>query len=269
MVRTVLTIAGSDPSGGAGIEADIKVITAHRQYAMSVITALTAQNTCGVSGVLETPASFVASQLSCVLSDIPPDAVKIGMTANAEIICAIGEKLRAYAVPRVVLDPLMISTSGRQLLAPDAVSTLCSELFPLATLVTPNIPEAETLVGRTLQNAADRERAAAEIEAKYGCAVLLKGGHAAEGADDLLCQNGKISWFCGTRIATKHTHGTGCTLSSAIACGLADGLPLTEAIRRAKQYLTGALAAGLVLGHGNGPLPHWYNIAPVPFPDEK
>ena len=260
MVKTVLTIAGSDPSGGAGIEADIKVITVYRQYAMSVLTALTAQNTRGVSDVLEVPAAFVASQLDCVLSDIPPDAVKIGMTANSEIIRAIAGKLREYKIRTVVLDPLMVSTSGRSLLAQTAVSTLCKELFPLATLITPNLPEAEALTGRRLTTEADCETAAMELEAAYGCAVLVKGGHASAGANDLLCESGKIVWFYGERVENQNTHGTGCTLSSAIACELADGLCLPDAVHRAKAYLTGALKAGLDLGHGNGPLNHFYRL---------
>ena len=258
MVKTVLTIAGSDPSGGAGIQADIKVITVHRQYAMSVVTALTAQNTCGVFDVLETPAAVVEAQLDCVLNDIPPDAVKIGLTGGRENIRVIAKKLREYEARSIVLDPLMVSSSGRRLLPRAAVVTLQEELFPLAALITPNLPEAEALTGRTLSNPAEREAAAAALEAAYGCAVLIKGGHAAQAADDVLCADGTYTWFRAARIDNPNTHGTGCTLSSAIACALADGLPLPDAVRRAKAYLTGALEARLSLGHGNGPLMHFY-----------
>ena len=264
MDKTVLTIAGSDPSGGAGIEADIKVITVHRQYAMSVITALTAQNTRGVFDILETPASFVSAQLDCVLSDIPPDAVKIGMTANRDIIHVIAKKLREYGTHNIVLDPLMVSTSGRRLLPRAAIATLCDELFPISTLITPNLPEAGVLTGRELKNAADYESAAEQLAVEYGCAVLIKGGHAESGADDVLYENGTVTWFHEERLNVRNTHGTGCTLSSAIASALADGLPLPDAVRRAKAYLTGALAAGLDLGQGNGPLAHFYRLSPNP-----
>lgn len=256
----LLSIAGSDPCGGAGIQADIKTITAHGMYAMSVITALTAQNTTGVYGIEAVPASFVARQLDCVFTDIHPDAVKIGMLGSAETIAAVSERLRFYKAERIVLDPVMISTSGRRLLEQDAAHTLVQELIPLAAVITPNLPEAEVLSGMPVRSEADMLVAAKKMADTFGTAVLLKGGHLEDAANDLLFQEGCPTWYRGKRIDNSNTHGTGCTLSSAIACGLAGGLPLSDSIAAAKQYLTEALAAGLNLGKGNGPLNHCCRI---------
>lgn len=257
-MKTVLTIAGSDCGGGAGIQADIKTIAAHHLYAMSVITALTAQNTTGVYGVQEVSPDFVAKQLDCVFSDIPPDGVKIGMVSSDETIGVIAAKLRQYGAKNVVIDPVMASTSGTSLLAAAGRRALWEELLPLATLVTPNLQEAQVLSGLPVETEADMLRAAREISRHCGGAVLVKGGHLAGDAADLLYQEGEVVWFRTRRISTSNTHGTGCTLSSAIACGLAAGCSLDESVRCAKDYLTGALSAGLNLGHGPGPLDHMY-----------
>ncbi len=255
-LKTALTIAGSDPSGGAGIQADIKTMTVHGVYAMSVVTALTAQNTTGVTSVLEVPPAFLKAQLDAVFTDIPPDAVKIGMVAARPLIDTIADALAAYPVKHLVIDPVMLSTSGTRLLADDAMETLTTRLFPHATLVTPNIPEAEVLSGRRIQTPADMERAAQTICKTYGCAVLVKGGHARTAADDYLYSPTGGTWFHGMRIDNSNTHGTGCTLSSAITANLALGHPLETSIACAKAYLTRALAANLNLGHGSGPLNH-------------
>ncbi len=254
-MRTVLTIAGSDSSGGAGIQADIKTLTAHGVYAMSAITALTAQNTQGVRDVLEVPPAFLKAQLDAVLTDIPPDAIKVGMVASQALIETIADVVSSVARPLVV-DPVMIATSGARLLADDAVSALQTRLLPCATLATPNIPEAEVLWGESIRTPADMERAAAAISKAYGCAVLVKGGHSLADANDYLYSPTHARWFYGTRIDNPNTHGTGCTLSSAIAANLALGHPLNEAVTRAKDYLSRALAANLNLGHGSGPLNH-------------
>lgn len=258
-MRAVLSIAGSDSSGGAGIQADIKTITAHRLFAETVITALTAQNTLGVTGVLEATPEFVRLQIDTVFEDIRPDAVKVGMVSSAAIIRAIAEGLRAHEVGRVVVDPVMVSTSGSRLLADDALDALKRELLPLASVVTPNIPEAEILADGRIEGEADMADAARAIAAACGSAVLVKGGHGTAGANDLLVTpDGSELWLRGERIDTKNTHGTGCTLSSAIACGLAQGLPVEEAVRRAKRYVTGAIAHDVHLGRGNGPLNHMW-----------
>lgn len=260
MIKKVLTIAGSDSSGGAGIQADIKTITAHKMYAMSAITALTAQNTTGVSSIFEVKPDFVGAQLDSIFTDIFPDSVKIGMVSSAEIIGVIAEKLLEYSAKNIVVDPVMVATSGSALMKNDAVNALCQKLFPLATLITPNIPEAEVLSGMDIKNENDMIKAAEKISKDFAGAILIKGGHLVNDATDLLYQNGKPEWFSSKRIANPNTHGTGCTLSSATACGLADGLSLAESIKSAKTYLTGALKAQLDLGHGSGPLEHTYNI---------
>ena len=254
----VLTIAGSDSSGGAGIQADIKTIAAHDMYAMSVITALTAQNTTGVYGIFETTADFTKMQIDAVFTDIAPDAVKIGMVSNAEIIKVIAERLRYYNAKNIVVDPVMVSTSGGKLMMDGAAETLTNELFPLAAVVTPNLRESEALCGFSISNRDEMIRAADMIGSRYGCAVLIKGGHASGGASDLLYSGGENHWFEGVRIDNPNTHGTGCTLSSAIACRLAEGRSLEEAIRLAKEYLTGAISVMLDLGAGSGPLDHGY-----------
>ena len=257
---TVLTIAGSDSSGGAGIQADIKTMTAHGVYAMSAITALTAQNTTGVQDILEAPPAFLAEQLDCVFTDIPPDAVKIGMVSSAALIRVIGEKLRQYGAKNIVVDPVMVSTSGSRLISEEAVDTLKSELFPLAAVITPNIPEAEVLTGFKIRTPEDMEKAARQIGETFHCAVLCKGGHQVNSANDYLWQEKGGRWFLGKRIDNPNTHGTGCTLSSAIASNLAKGVPLEQAVEQAKDYLSGALAAMLDLGKGSGPLNHMFAL---------
>ena len=260
MIKKVLTIAGSDCSGGAGIQADIKTITAHKMYAMSAITALTAQNTMGVFGIFETSPEFVAHQLKCIFEDIRPDAVKLGMVTNREIIEVISDALVKYNAENIVVDPVMASTSGGRLLVDGAAETLKSRLFPLATVITPNIPEAEALTGISITKPQDMISAARALADAAPCAVLIKGGHLAGNADDLLYFNGKAEWFSATRIDTENTHGTGCTLSSAIACNLAAGHSLGDSVRSAKDYITGALRAGLNIGRGGGPLDHTYAL---------
>ena len=261
MIGKVLTIAGSDCSGGAGIQADIKTITMHGQYAMSVITSLTAQNTVGVSGIFDVPAEFVGQQLDAVFTDIFPDAIKIGMVSGVEIIRTIAKKLREYSPKNIVADPVMISTSGHDLLRPEAENTLYRELLPLAALITPNIPEAERLSGISVKNPEDMKKAAVNLAEKLNTAVLVKGGHLDGKAIDILCEpDGKLTSYESERISTVNTHGTGCTLSSAIASNLAAGKNLTESIGSAKEYLGNALKAGLNLGSGSGPVNHFYKI---------
>ena len=255
-MKTALTIAGSDCSGGAGIQADIKTMTMNGVYAMSAITALTAQNTTGVRAILESTPEFLAQQIDAVFEDIRPDAVKIGMVASTELIRVIADRLRYYHATNIVVDPVMAATSGSALMKTDAVQTLISELLPLATVVTPNIPEAQVLSGLTIETRSDMETAAKKISGSHGCAVLLKGGHSISDANDLLYDEGEFTWFEGKRIDNPNTHGTGCTLSSAIASNLAKGFSLTESVRRAKDYISGALAAMLNLGQGSGPMDH-------------
>ncbi|MEG1917610.1 MAG: bifunctional hydroxymethylpyrimidine kinase/phosphomethylpyrimidine kinase [Oscillospiraceae bacterium] len=257
-MKTVLTIAGSDCSGGAGIQADIKTITAHKLYAMSAITALTAQNTTGVFGIQETTPDFLANQLDCIFTDIYPDAVKIGMVSNAKLIEVIADKLVQYGAKNIVVDPVMVATSGSKLLCEEAIHTLMTRLLPLGTVITPNIPETEALCGFAVHTPEDMERAGRAIAQKLPCAVLVKGGHLVNDAIDLLVEGGTLRWYQAERIVTDNTHGTGCTLSSAIACNLAVGKTLDESIQNAKSYLTGALRAGLNLGRGSGPLEHTY-----------
>ena len=259
-MKTALTIAGSDSSGGAGIQADIKTMTAHGVYAMSAVTALTAQNTTGVTDILESTPEFLAEQLDCVFTDIFPDAVKTGMVSSTALIEVIAAKLRQYGAKNIVVDPVMVATSGSRLISEDAVGALCEHLLPLATVLTPNIPEAELLSGMEIKDAGGMERAARAISERYGCAVLCKGGHQINDADDLLWRNGAGRWFRGKRIATSNTHGTGCTLSSAIASELAKGLDLDGAVERAKAYISGALSTMLDLGHGSGPMDHMFDL---------
>lgn len=260
MMKKVLTIAGSDCSGGAGIQADIKTIASHKLYGMSVITALTAQNTTGVYGVLEASPEFVAQQIDCIFSDIRPDAVKIGMVSNSAIIELIVEKLLEHKATNIVVDPVMISTSGSRLLSNGAMDALINKLLPMATVITPNIPEAEDLCGLKITTEDDMTKAAAIISKMLKGGILIKGGHLKSTANDLLYIDGKYTWFNGIRIENPNTHGTGCTLSSAIACNLAKGLDLEKSIENAKIYVTGALKANLNLGKGSGPLNHTYNI---------
>ena len=295
-MKTALTIAGSDCSGGAGIQADLKTMTAYGVYGMSVITALTAQNTLGVTQNNLINADVVSAQLVSVLSDITPDAIKIGMLGNGQIAAAVAEilqeffspstqapsSLRAHenAIPNssnpshantipIVIDPVLVSTSGKTLLDEDGIRVLTEQLFPMATLITPNIPESEYLCNRifnalpkpcAITNADDMIKAAQIMYRHYGCAILLKGGHAAGNADDLL-YDGTVHWFHASRINCTNTHGTGCTLSSAIASVLCLGKTLPDAVHSAKEYVRGAMSTGLDLGHGNGPLNHCWNIS--------
>ena len=259
-MKTALTIAGSDSSGGAGIQADIKTLTANGVYATSAITALTAQNTTGVYGILESTPEFLANQLDCIFTDIFPDAVKTGMVSSTALIAVIADKLRQYGARNIVVDPVMVATSGARLISEEAVDALKEKLLPLATLLTPNIPEAEVLSGMTISDPAGMEQAARAISEKYGCAVLCKGGHQISDADDLLWREGAGVWFRGRRIQNSNTHGTGCTLSSAIAANLAKGYDLDRSVQRAKDYISGALAAMLDLGKGSGPMDHMFDL---------
>ena len=283
-MKTALTIAGSDCSGGAGIQADLKTMTAYGVYGMSVITALTAQNTLGVTQNNLINADVVSAQLVSVLSDITPDAIKIGMLGNGQIAAAVAEILQDFFSPStqspsslqahentipIVIDPVLVSTSGKTLLDEDGIRVLTEQLFPMATLITPNIPESEYLCNRifnalpkpcAITNADDMIKAAQIMYRHYGCAILLKGGHAAGNADDLL-YDGTVHWFHASRINCTNTHGTGCTLSSAIASALCLGKTLPDAVHSAKEYVRGAMSTGLDLGHGNGPLNHCWNIS--------
>ena len=259
-MKTALTIAGSDSCGGAGIQADIKTMTMNGVYAMSAVTALTAQNTTGVRAIMEASPEFLAAQLDAVFEDIFPDAVKIGMVASSELITVIASKLRQYGARNIVADPVMVATSGSALINSDAVTTLKQELLPLCSLATPNIPEAEVLSGIEIKNWDDMQKAAEMIQSQYGCAVLVKGGHSVSDASDLLCCENGFEWFEGKRIDNPNTHGTGCTLSSAIASNLAKGFDLCESVRRAKEYISGALAAQLDLGKGSGPMAHNFDL---------
>lgn len=257
---TALTIAGSDCSGGAGIQADIKTMTAHGVYAMSAITALTAQNTTGVYDIMEVTPNFLEKQLDCIFTDIFPNSVKIGMTASPKLIEVIADGLTKYHATHIVVDPVMVSTSGARLISEAAIDTLKNQLLPLAELITPNIPETEVLSGRSINSAEEMEEAAKWLQERFGCNVLVKGGHRTNTANDVLCIGGKLHWFFGQHIDNPNTHGTGCTLSSAIASNLAKGLSLEESVQKAKDYLSGALAAMLDLGAGSGPLDHMYNL---------
>lgn len=257
-MKTVLTIAGSDCSGGAGIQADIKTITAHKMYAMSVITALTAQNTTGVYGVAETDPEFVGRQIDCIFNDIRPDAVKIGMVSNSGIIEIIADKLVEYHAKNIVVDPVMIATSGSPLISGKAAETLINRLLPIADIITPNLSEAETLCGYSVKTESDMTKAAKALSNITKGAVLIKGGHLSDSADDVLIYNGDIKVFRSERIKNSNTHGTGCTLSSAIACGLAAGNSIEQSVKNAKNYITGALGAMLNLGSGSGPLNHMF-----------
>ena len=259
-MKTALTIAGSDCSGGAGIQADLKTMTVNGVYAMSAITALTAQNTTGVAGILEVTPDFLKQQIDLIFDDIRPDAVKIGMVSSSALIRVIAERLRFYHAENIVVDPVMVATSGSALMKNDAVETLIDQLLPLATLVTPNIPEAQVLSGMSIETEEEMEAAARKIGDACHCAVLVKGGHNINDANDLLYTDGKLQWFYGKRIDNPNTHGTGCTLSSAIAANLAKGYPLTQSVQKAKEYISGALAAMLDLGKGSGPMNHAFML---------
>ncbi|MCM1335767.1 MAG: bifunctional hydroxymethylpyrimidine kinase/phosphomethylpyrimidine kinase [Bacteroides sp.] len=257
-IKRVLSIAGSDSGGGAGIQADVKTITAFGLYAETAVTALTAQNTVGVRAILNVPADFIGEQLDAVIRDLRPDSVKIGMTASAEAIRVIASKLLKYRLKNVVIDPVLVSSSGRRLLGEDAEEELLRTLLPLGTVVTPNLPEAFALCGVKAEDEAGMRRAAEELAKKLPGAILVKGGHLAGEAVDLLYREKKFTRFVSERVNTENSHGTGCTLSSAIACGLAEGLSVEESVKRAKAYLTGALRASLPFGQGAGPLNHMF-----------
>lgn len=258
--KTALTIAGSDSGGGAGIQADIKTMTVNGVFAMSAITALTAQNTTGVTDILNSTPEFLAHQLDAVFTDIYPDAVKIGMVSSADLIEVIASKLTEYQAKNIVVDPVMVATSGARLISEDAIAVLKEKLLPLALLSTPNIPEAEVLSEMEIHSPSDMEKAAQIIHEKFGCAVLLKGGHDLNDANDLLYSDTGMKWFNGKRIDNPNTHGTGCTLSSAIAANLAKGMDLEDAVAQAKRYISGALAAMLDLGSGKGPMDHAFAV---------
>lgn len=258
--KTTLTIAGSDCSGGAGIQADLKTMTMNGVYGMSVLTALTAQNTTGVRSVMEVTPEFLKDQLDAVFEDIRPDAIKIGMVASGTLIDVIAERLVYYKAENIVVDPVMVATSGSKLMATEALAVLKETLLPLATVVTPNIPEAEILAEKSIENEEDMIAAAKQISEMYHCAVLCKGGHSINDANDLLYVDGTYQWFYGKRINNPNTHGTGCTLSSAIASNLAKGYSLPEAVERAKEYISGALSAMLDLGNGAGPILHNFDL---------
>ena len=268
-LKAVLTIAGSDSIGGAGIQADIKTMLANGVYAMSAVTALTAQNTRGVTAIMNASPEFLAAEIDAVFDDIRPAAVKIGMVSAAALIKVIAGRLRAHKAENIVVDPVMVATSGARLLDEDASASLTAELFPFAALITPNLPELELLTGAVITGREERIDAARKLAAKWGCAVLSKGGHAEKSADDILVTGGETTVFPGARINTKNTHGTGCTLSSAIAANLAKGASLTAAIRQAKDYVPGALSADLKMGKGHGPLHHGFDLKSrflAPFP---
>ena len=259
-MRTALSIAGSDSSGGAGIQADLKTMTMNGVFAMSAITALTAQNTTGVTGIMEVTPDFLQQQIDAVFEDIYPDAVKIGMVSSSALIEKIAERLQFYGAKNIVVDPVMVATSGSRLIAEEAVKTLKEKLLPIAAVVTPNIPEAKILSGMEIHTEEEMEKAAKMIGDSYSCAVLLKGGHNINDANDLLYSDGKCKWFKGKRIDNPNTHGTGCTLSSAIVANLAKGYGLEDAVEKAKNYISGALAAMLDLGAGSGPMNHAYDL---------
>ena len=268
-MKTALTIAGSDSSGGAGIQADLKTMTANGVYAMSAITALTAQNTTGVQGIFEVTPEFLKQQIDSVFTDIRPDAVKIGMVSSAGLIQAIAEKMKEYKAENIVVDPVMVATSGAKLISDDAIGTLKECPFPLATVLTPNIPEAKVLSDMDITTAEEMIDAAKKISETYHCAVLLKGGHQLNDANDLLYRDGGYRWFNGKRIDNPNTHGTGCTLSSAIASNLAKGYDLDTAVEQAKAYISGALAAMLDLGAGSGPMNHAFEFCGKGFAKEE
>jgi hydroxymethylpyrimidine/phosphomethylpyrimidine kinase len=259
MIKQVLTIAGSDSGGGAGIQADIKAMSANGVFAMSVITAVTAQNTEEVTDVFELPASIIAAQLDAIFDDFDVSAVKTGMLPSTEIIRVVAAMLRPQAPANLVVDPVMMSKSGRPLLRPDAVDTLKTDLLPLALIVTPNIHEAQQLSGIEITNLADARRAAKIIH-QFGCRhVLIKGGHLlVERATDLLYDGRFFHVFTGEFIDTPHTHGTGCTFASAIGAQLARGKAVTDAVQAAKTYVTEAIRHSLAIGHGKGPTDHFY-----------
>ncbi len=256
-LKPVLAIAGSDSSGGAGIQADIKTMLANDVYAMAVITTMTAQNTQKVSSFLDSTPQFLEEQIDAVFQDIPPVAVKVGMASTVDIVDVIAEKLQQYGAKNIVVDPVMVSATGDKLVYDNAIDEMEAKLFPLATVLTPNLHEMKMLSGEEIPDTHAMADVAKKLYEKYGCPILAKGG--AE-ANDYLYDGQSGRWFRGRKIDTKNTHGTGCTLSSAIAANLAKGSNLADAIDKAKRYVTGALAAGLNLGSGSGPIDHGFNL---------
>ena len=259
-MKAVLSIAGSDSSGGAGIQADLKTMTVHGVFGMTAITALTAQNTTGVTAIQESSPEFLEQQIDACLSDIPADAVKIGMLPSSAQVEVVAKKLREYKVKNLVVDPVMVATSGSKLMKDSTASVMANLLFPISTVITPNIPEAEALLGKTIANKKQMEEAAKALSKEYGCSVLIKGGHSIEDACDVLFDKGQVSWFETTKIDNPNTHGTGCTLSSAIASNLALGFDLKESVKNAKEYITSTISDGLDLGKGSGPLNHMVGL---------
>ena len=258
-MKTVLSIAGSDPSGGAGIQADIKTISAFGVFAMAAVSALTAQNTLGVQGIFCVPADFLKMQIRSVVCDILPDATKIGLLPSAQSVCAVADCVREFSLKNVVVDTVFASTSGAEFSSSESILLLKKNLLPLSILATPNLGEAEILSNRKIFDKNDIESAAKTIFDECGCAVLVKGGHFSSGADDFLFDGKNARWFLGERIENPNTHGTGCTLSSAICANLALGRGLFESVENAKSYLSSAISARLKLGHGRGPLNHFWN----------
>ncbi len=256
MLSVALTIAGSDPSGGAGIQADLKTFHQHHVYGTSAITLVTVQNSVSVSRVEVLPADLVIQQIKAVLSDIPPNAAKTGALGNEEVVRAVATLADNFEFPLIV-DPVMISKHGTRLISPEAEAVLCDELLPQAYLVTPNIPEAELLCGMEIHDQADMLRAARRLSAAGCRAVLIKAGHLSGPPIDLLLEGDQVTRFPGIRIESKHTHGTGCTLSAAITANLAMGMTLVEAVGRAKRFVQAAIETAPRLGHGHGPLNHW------------
>lgn len=259
-MKKVLTIAGTDPTGGAGIQADLKTMMAHNVFGMSVVTALVAQNTTGVRDIMEVTSEFLNKQLDCVFEDIYPDAIKIGMVSNPILIQTIASKLKQYPVKNIVVDPVMVSTSGSSLLASNALKQLKETLIPLASIITPNIPEAQILSNMIIDSKDKMIVAAKKISTIYNGYILIKGGHFKDCADDLLYFQGNIKWYKSNKINNPNTHGTGCTLSSAIASNLALGYSMEESVKSAKEYIIGALKANLDLGKGSGPLNHCWKM---------
>ena len=258
-IKKVLTIAGSDSSGGAGIQADLKTMSALHTYGMSAITALTAQNTTGVYGIMDTTPDFLKNQLDCIFTDIYPDAIKIGMVSQSALVDCIADQLIKYKAKKVVLDPVMVSTSGSQLMQNEATIKLLERLIPLADIITPNLSEAEVISQIKIKTKEDMILAAKKISQNYNGYILIKGGHFEGNADDLVYHNGTITWLTAPKLNNSNTHGTGCTLSSAIACFLAKGETPMEAIIHGKEYVYQAIAYGMKLGNGRGPLNHLWN----------
>lgn len=259
-MKTALTIAGSDSGGGAGIQADLKTFSANGVFGMSVITAVTAQNTQEVRCVQNIDPEIIKNQMEAVFDDLPVDAVKIGMLSNVEIIDVVSKTLQKYEPSHIVVDPVMVSKGGHRLLEENASAALIEKILPLATILTPNIPEAEVMIKQTIKNESDMEKACHSIHALGVQSVLLKGGHLKGEPNDLFFDGENFHWIKGKRIFTKNTHGTGCTLSAAIAAHLAKGASLLQAVKRAKEYITVAIEHSLELGHGHGPTNHFYEL---------